>query len=195
MKKVTILLTVFLLIILTASAALMGQGKSKNLKPQKERQNMEQAFSFLMVKILITGCFTLKIHLLIQQTVFTVQNGVIHIKGDPFGYMRTKETYSDYTLHVEWRYPTEATNSGIFIHAQMPDTIWLKCIECQLKAGNAGDFVCMNGAEMNEQKDKTKRVVKKMTALMRNLSVNGTLWKSVCNGKYNRSFCERNTSE
>ena len=47
-------------------------------------------------------------------------------------------------------------NSGVFVHAQVPDTVWLKCIECQLKAGNAGDFVCMNGADMNERKDKSK---------------------------------------
>jgi hypothetical protein len=67
--------------------------------------------------------------------------------------MRTKDSYSDYELHVEWRYPTEASNSGVFIHAQLPDTIWLKCFECQLKSGNAGDFVCMNGAKMNEMKN------------------------------------------
>lgn len=95
-------------------------------------------------------------------TVFTVQNGIIHIKGDPFGYMRTKESYSDYKLNVEWRYPGEASNSGVFIHGQKPDTIWLKCIECQLKAGSAGDFVCMNGSDMNERTDKTNRVVKKL---------------------------------
>jgi hypothetical protein len=97
-------------------------------------------------------------------TVFTVQNGVIHIKGDPFGYMRTKESYSDYKLNVEWRYPGEASNSGVFIHGQKPDTIWLKCIECQLKAGSAGDFVCMNGSDMNERTDKTNRMVKKLAA-------------------------------
>ena len=28
--------------------------------------------------------------------VFSVENGVIHIKGNPFGYMYTKEKYSDY---------------------------------------------------------------------------------------------------
>jgi len=94
--------------------------------------------------------------------VFTIQNGVIHIKGDPFGYMRTKGTYSDYKLHVEYRYPAELSNSGVFIHAQGADTIWLKCIECQLKAGSAGDFVCMNGSDMNERKDKTIRMVKKL---------------------------------
>jgi hypothetical protein len=94
--------------------------------------------------------------------VFSIQNGVIHIKGDPFGYMRTKDSYSDYKLHVEWRFPVELSNSGVFIHGQGADTIWLKCIECQLKAGSAGDFVCMNGSDMNERKDKSNRMVKKM---------------------------------
>jgi hypothetical protein len=92
-------------------------------------------------------------------TVFTVTDGVISVKGQPFGYMRTKKTYSDYTLHVEWRWPDEPTNSGVFVHGQKPDTIWLRCVECQLAAGKAGDFVCMNGADMNERTDKSKRVV------------------------------------
>lgn len=94
--------------------------------------------------------------------VFKAQNGVIRIKGDPFGYMRTRDSYSEYKLHVEWRWPEEATNSGVFVHAQLPDSIWLKCIECQLKAGSAGDFVCMNGSDMNERTDKTNRSVKKI---------------------------------
>jgi hypothetical protein len=76
--------------------------------------------------------------------------------------MRTKMAFSDYKLHVEWRWPGDASNSGVFVQAQLPDTIWLKCIECQLQAGNAGDFICMNGADMNERKDKTKISVKKM---------------------------------
>ena len=37
--------------------------------------------------------------------VFSVRDGVIHIKGNPFGYMYTKEKYSNYKLHVEWRWP------------------------------------------------------------------------------------------
>jgi hypothetical protein len=95
-------------------------------------------------------------------TVFTVKDGVIHIIGNPFGYMRTKESYSNYKLHVEWRWPSEATNSGVFIHAQKPDSIWLRCVECQLKAGDAGDFVCMNGADMTQKLDKTKPFIKKL---------------------------------
>jgi len=95
--------------------------------------------------------------------VFTIKDGVIHISGDPFGYMRTKKQYSGYQLHLEWRWPVEATNSGVFIHVQGPDAIWPPCIECQLMAGNAGDFVCMGGTDMNERTDKSKIVVAKKT--------------------------------
>ncbi len=93
--------------------------------------------------------------------VFTVENEVIHILGNPFGYMRTNQEYSNYKLHVEWRWPKEVSNSGVFVHVQLPDTIWPSCFESQLKAGNAGDFVCMGGATMNE-KTESSRVVAKM---------------------------------
>ncbi len=94
-------------------------------------------------------------------TVFTVKDAAIHITGSPFGYMRTREQYDNYKMHLEWRWPAEATNSGVFIHAQVPDTIWPACFECQLKAGSAGDFICMAGTDMNERTDKTKIVVTK----------------------------------
>jgi hypothetical protein len=93
--------------------------------------------------------------------VFTIKEGVIHIGGNPFGYMRTREQFSNYKLHLEWRWPVEATNSGVFIHAQEPDTIWPASIECQLQAGKAGDFICMGGTDMKERTDKSQKVVAK----------------------------------
>ena len=39
------------------------------------------------------------------EQVFSVQNGLIRISGEPFGYMYTKEKYGNYKLHVEWRWP------------------------------------------------------------------------------------------
>lgn len=94
-------------------------------------------------------------------TVFTVKNAAVHISGNPFGYMRSKESFSNYKLHLEYSWPEEATNSGVFVHAQQPDGIWPPCIEVQLMAGNAGDFVCMGNSDMNERLDKTSIVVKK----------------------------------
>ncbi len=96
--------------------------------------------------------------------------------------MRTKETYSDYRLHVEWHWPSEATNSGVFVHGQTPDTIWLKCVECQLMAGNAGDFVCMNGADMTERSDKSTPIVRKMAASSEKPAGEWNTMEVVCSG-------------
>lgn len=165
MKTRLLRFILFSWIILTgASSVINGQTGQKNSKNQQNRRNDKSVnIQLFNGKNLSNWAFHLKDPAVDPASVFTVQNGVIHIKGDPFGYMRTKDTYSEYKLHVEWRYPGEASNSGVFIHAQLPDTIWLKCFECQLKSGSAGDFVCMNGAKMNELKPNT-RVVNKMAA-------------------------------
>ena len=84
-------------------------------------------------------------------TIFTVENdSIIHVKGNPYGYMRTVDVYSNYKLHVEYCYPFELSNSGVFVHLLEPDNVWPVCIENQLSAGNAGMLVLMNGANANE---------------------------------------------
>lgn len=82
--------------------------------------------------------------------VYGVQEGNIHIKGNPFGYMRTAEKYSNYKLHVEWRWVGEGTNSGLFLHVQDGDKLWPNAIECQLCNGKAGDFVMLGGSKISE---------------------------------------------
>ena len=84
--------------------------------------------------------------------VFTVQDGMIHITGVPFGYMYTEKKYKDYTWELEWRWVGEATNSGIFLiiaEVRQGDP-FPNGIECQLRAGSAGDFVMLGGSEMFE---------------------------------------------
>ncbi len=73
--------------------------------------------------------------------VWSVKDGVVHCKGKPNGYMRTTAKYSNYKLHVEWRWVEEPSNSGVLLHASGEEQVWPRCIEAQLKAGNAGDFV------------------------------------------------------
>jgi len=75
------------------------------------------------------------------KSVWSVKDGVVHCTGVPNGYMRTTESFSNYKLHVEWRWAGEPGNSGVLLHCQGPDQVWPNCIECQLKSGNAGDFV------------------------------------------------------
>jgi hypothetical protein len=160
MKTKSIRLVTLLIIILLAIPNVnIAQSKSKDKKKSEKSEGKE--IRLFNGKDLNNWVFKLKDPSVDPATVFTVRDGVIHITGAPFGYMRTKDTYSDYKLHVEWHWPAEASNSGVFIHAQLPDSIWLRCVECQLKAGSAGDFVCMNGSDMTERTDKSQRAVTK----------------------------------
>jgi hypothetical protein len=72
---------------------------------------------------------------------FYVNDGMIETVGVPVGYLRTVKEYSDYHLHLEWRYPENPTNSGVFLHTSGPDLIWPAHYQGQLKYENAGDFI------------------------------------------------------
>jgi len=75
--------------------------------------------------------------------LFYVEDGLLNTIGVPFGYIRTKESYSNYKLHLEWRWIGEPSNSGVLINVQGEDLIFPHCVECQLKNSNAGDIVLM----------------------------------------------------
>lgn len=86
------------------------------------------------------------------EDVFSVQDGVILIHGEPFGYMYTKKKYTNYVLELEWSWIGEATNSGIFltIAEVKPGNPFPNGVECQLKGGIAGDFVLLGGSDLEE---------------------------------------------
>jgi hypothetical protein len=73
--------------------------------------------------------------------IWSIKNGVIHCTGIPNGYMQTESEFENYILYVEWRWVEKEGNSGVFLHTQESGIVWPNCIECQLKSGNAGDFV------------------------------------------------------
>jgi len=83
--------------------------------------------------------------------------GVLAITGKPMSYLATKATYENYTLHVEWRWPTNAaknSNSGVLLHiASGPtnNTAWPVCFQMQLKPTRAGDLLPMAEAKFTEK--------------------------------------------
>jgi hypothetical protein len=84
------------------------------------------------------------------KTVWSVKDEVIHCTGAPNGYMRTETDYANYRLHVEWRWPEEAGNSGVLLHMTGEDKVWPRSIECQLNSGDAGDFWLFDGFTVKE---------------------------------------------
>jgi hypothetical protein len=84
---------------------------------------------------------------------WSVNNGVIHCTGKPTGYLRTKQSFSNYVVTVEWRYrqvAPKADNTGVLVHIQSPDKVWPQCIQNQGKSGRQGDLFVMAGAECKE---------------------------------------------
>ncbi len=82
--------------------------------------------------------------------IWSVTNGVIACQGRPNGYARTLQSYRDYKLHVEWRFPDGPGNSGVFLHVNPPDKVWPLCLEAQLLSGSAGEVRCNGGSRVHE---------------------------------------------
>ena len=90
-----------------------------------------------------------------SKDLFYVEDGIMNTIGDPFGYIRTKESYSNYKLHLEWRWTEEPSNSGVLLNVQGPELIFPHCVEAQLMHGKAGDFVLMGKGAAITVKDST----------------------------------------
>lgn len=87
--------------------------------------------------------------------VFRVEDGVLRITGDGFGYLATEKSYADYHLTVEFKWGKKTDggkyvrNSGILLHGTGPDGsaggTWMASIECQLAQGCVGDLIPIRG--------------------------------------------------
>lgn len=84
--------------------------------------------------------------------VFKIENGILHISGEEFGYICTERTFRDFHMSAEFKwgtkkYPprdadTTKRDNGICFY--MPtgekDFVWPKSIECQVQEGDVGDI-------------------------------------------------------
>ncbi len=78
-------------------------------------------------------------------------DGVVRFAAKLKGYFVTEKSFSNYRLHVEWRWPADApanTNGGVFLHVRKPDVLWPVCVEAQLANKNAGQVVGQGGVDV-----------------------------------------------
>lgn len=87
-----------------------------------------------------------------DKDICTIKDSVVYFSAMYKGYLRTKEKFSNFDLHAEWKWTekNEKGNSGILVFIQPPDTIWPNCIQINFKERHAGDLIAMNGAEFEE---------------------------------------------
>lgn len=93
-----------------------------------------------------------------MEDVWSVQDGILICKGRPAGYIRTKESYKNFKLIVEWRWPEDKKpgNSGVLVRMMGEDKVWPKSIEAQLQSGNAGDFWNIDKFQMTTAPERTR---------------------------------------
>jgi len=87
-------------------------------------------------------------------------DGRLLCKGQPFGYLATKESYKNFKFALEWRWVGEPTNSGVFLKItdQPRDSFLPKSIEVQLQHRNAGDIWAFHGRTITESADRLRNV-------------------------------------
>lgn len=77
---------------------------------------------------------------------FVVEGGLLISRGSPQGHLITDQSFQDYQLVVEYRWPGKPGNCGILVHASKPRMLYKmfpQSVECQMFHGNAGDFWCI----------------------------------------------------
>lgn len=74
-----------------------------------------------------------------QRRAWSVRQGVLYTRGQPFGYLRTAGSYANFILRLEFRHLAPG-NGGVLVRMVGPDKVWPKSIECQGRSGDAGDI-------------------------------------------------------
>ncbi|MGH8020467.1 MAG: 3-keto-disaccharide hydrolase [Opitutaceae bacterium] len=78
------------------------------------------------------------------EAIWSTRDGVLVVDGQdkPPGVIRTTESYENYELELEWRWPGKPGNCGVLVHCSTPRrmSVWPQSLEVQLAHENAGDF-------------------------------------------------------
>jgi hypothetical protein len=95
------------------------------------------------------------------EEVFSVRDGMIVCRGEPLGFIESAAAFTNFHLTVEWRWApgTKPGNSGVFLRINGERRPLPRCLECQLKSGDAGDVYGFHA--MGIDGDQARRVEKK----------------------------------
>ncbi len=79
--------------------------------------------------------------------IWSLTSGVLRTDGagkqTPTGVIRTKDSFEEFELELEWRWPGKPGNCGVLLFCSTPRFmgIWPRSLEVQLMNQDAGDFI------------------------------------------------------
>ncbi|NLX13701.1 MAG: DUF1080 domain-containing protein [Phycisphaerales bacterium] len=101
-------------------------------------------------------------HAVGMEDVWSVRDSLLICKGEPMGYIWTKQNYKNFHLSLEWRWApgTEPGNNGVLMRINGQPRPLPRCLEMQLRHQQVGDLYGFHGmnlagdpARMREVKD------------------------------------------
>jgi hypothetical protein len=83
--------------------------------------------------------------------VWSVRDGILICKGEPMGYLFTREAFTNFRINLEWRWaPGEKPgNSGLLMRINGKPMPLPRSLEMQLKSGDAGDLYGFHGMKLD----------------------------------------------
>lgn len=97
------------------------------------------------------------------EDVWSVRDGMIVCKGEPLGFLMTKEKFTSYRLVVEWRWAPgtvvtkeKTPNSGVLLRINGEPRQIPRTIEAQLRSGDAGDLYGFWGMKLEGEPARAK---------------------------------------
>lgn len=97
-----------------------------------------------------------------QEQVWSARDGVIVCKGEPMGYLYTERQFTNFKLEAEYRWAGKPGNSGLFARIGGEPRALPRCIETQLKHGNAGDVFGFHGFPLRGAADRSSEKESKL---------------------------------
>ncbi|MCX6899037.1 MAG: DUF1080 domain-containing protein [Verrucomicrobia bacterium] len=97
-----------------------------------------------------------------QEQVWSARGGVIVCKGEPMGYLYTERQFTNFKLEAEYRWAGKPGNSGLFARIGGEPRALPRCIETQLKHGNAGDLFGFHGFPLRGAADRSSEKESKL---------------------------------
>jgi hypothetical protein len=90
-----------------------------------------------------------------QKGVWSVKDGVLAVSGNPRGYLRTTEDFTNYVLRMQLRHVTRG-NGGVLMRIVGQDKVWPRSMEAQGAAGSIGDFFSIGAFPFKGPPDRTR---------------------------------------
>jgi hypothetical protein len=85
-----------------------------------------------------------------RESVWSARDGLLVCTGTPLGALHTERTFTNFILVVEYRWAPGTTpgNNGILTRINGPARPLPRCLEVQLRHGDAGDILGLQGMNL-----------------------------------------------